>query len=163
MKKGQVMGMPLVLIFALIVGAIILIWGIAQIWSLVAFAGDVDLTDKIDDMRNDVDVFSNYDDGASKEYVLDFPSKIEVICVYDGTQAFNCRYDGEACPSAFAEDMEMIMFESSNVYFYPFEFDTTNFNVEDLKPEGGNPECIKNYDTALLKKTKDAVTLSYYE
>lgn len=157
------MGMPLVLIFALIVGAIILIWGISQIWTLVAFSDDVELADKVDDLRSDMDVFSNYDEGASKEYVLDFPSKIEVVCVYDGTQAFNCRYDGEDCPSAFADDMEMIMFESSNVYIYPLEFDVNNFKVEDLKPEGGNPECIGNYDAALLKKTKEAVTLTYYE
>jgi hypothetical protein len=162
MKKGQISGLPLVLIFALIVGALILFWGVKTVMDLNEQADYVQLADKITDLETDIDIFDNYGDGATKKFLIDIPSKLDYLCVTNSNPT-NCLLDNEPCPTELAEYLDMIVVESKNVYIYPPEFDITYFDIENLEPKTGNPECFSNQATTILEKTGDIVTLSYYE
>jgi len=161
MKKAQVMGMPLVLLFGLILGAIILIWGVYMIFNLMDSAELTELADKVTDLRNKMDVFSNYDTGATQKYTVAFPSKIEYVCFYNPDEVMDCKLNGGSCPSDLIEFME-ITADSNNVYIYPPEYEQIKFEVEDLYPKEANPECIRNQQTAIIEKTEEYVTISYY-
>lgn len=162
MKKAQVMGMPLVMIFALIIGAIVLVWGLFQIYELIAFADEVELKKNIDNIRAKIEIFENFDETATDTYQLIFPQKIEVICFYDQQQAINCKIDNQDCTSQFQQELELVL-GSDNVYLYPFETTTSYFTVKNLKPKEGNPYCISNYNQALLEKEVDHVSITHYE
>ena len=162
MKKGQISGLPLVLIFGLIVGALILFWGVKIIIDINAQADYVQLADKITDLETTIDIFDNYDDGATKQFTIDIPSKLDYLCVTK-IDATNCLLDNEPCPTELEEYLDMVVVESKNVYIYPPKFDITYFNVENLEPKNGNPECFSYQETTILQKTGDLVTISYYE
>ena len=76
MKKAQVMGMPLVMIFALIIGAIVLVWGLFQIYELIAFADEVEIKKNIDRLRAEIEIFENYDETATTSDELVFPNSL---------------------------------------------------------------------------------------
>ena len=160
--KGQLLGMPMVMIFALIVGAMILAWGIYTIMDITDQANYIDLVDTIDDLRSNAEAFGNYDEGTSKKYVLDLPKEIEYICFYNSASKGECLLDGISCPSEFS-DYNEIFGTINNVYVFPMAYDTSQFKIdEEFFPEKGNPECISNGNTALLKKQDGYVSITYY-
>ena len=164
MKKGQVMGLPLVLIFALIVGALILFWGIKTVLDLNTQADYAQLADKVTDMQNEVETFSKYDEGATKKYTIDMPGLIEYVCFYNGNENYNCVLDnGLPCPEEMNEYIEAVVVSSRNVYLYPPEYETNYFTVEQLIPAEANPQCISNRQQGLLRNEVDSVTIAYYE
>ena len=164
MKRGQLLGMPLVLIFALIVGAMILAWGVYTIMDLIGEADYVELLDKIDDLENNIDAFGNYDKGSAKVYVLDFPAAVEYVCFYNSPGTGDCLLDGGSCPQELQDDLTLMLESSYNVYIYPLgEFERSRFMIEDFSPEGSNPECISNGNNALITKQDDLVSVTYYE
>lgn len=163
MKKAQIMGMPIILIFGLIAGALILIWGITKVYDLNDMSDSAQIADTITELKNTMDVFSNYDDGATKKYMIDFPSKVEQVCFYNPDEQFNCILDKSSCPQQLNEDMDVIVSNTYNIYIYPLEYDITAFKVDLLIPKNGNPLCITNKKTAILEKTKESIEISYYE
>jgi len=157
------MGMPLVMIFALIVGAIVLAWGIYMIWQLVGQAECVEMADKLEDLKADVDVFSNFDEGATKKIDMRLPASVDVVCFYDDEKEFDCELNGNSCASDFSELMQKIMIDDDNMYISPAVCEFSRFNVEDLLPKEKNPVCISNGKMGMMEKTEEGVVISYYE
>ncbi len=164
MKRGQLLGMPLILLFALIVAALLLAWGFMTAKDLVGQADYVDLLDKIDDLDNNVDSFANYDKGSAKKYSLDFPDVVEYVCFYDPGSSGGCVLDGGACPQELNDELSLAVGDSYNLYVLPFgKFDNSRFLINDFVPKNGNPECVSNGNTVLVAKEDGFVSLSYYE
>jgi hypothetical protein len=163
-NKGQLMGLPLVLIFALVVGAMILFFGARWVMDLGSQADYVSMLDSIRDIENNIDTFGNYDEGSAKVYELELPTKVEKLCFYDSEQAFNCVDDGNPCSQEVADTMQLVTDSSNNLYLYPLGlFDKEKFGIEHFQPEAGNPECVSNGESILITAYKDYVGITYYE
>jgi hypothetical protein len=164
MKKGQIMGVPLVLLFALIVGAFILAFGIKWGFDLVQQGDYIDLVDQLSDFENNVATFAHYDTGSAKVYELDLPSAVEYVCFYNPDISGACVKDGEACDQELEGTMGLLLSDGHNVYIFPQgEFDLSRFSLEEFQPEAGNPECISNGNSVVITAQGDYVGVTYYE
>jgi len=165
MKRGQILGLPLILIFALIVGAFILLYGAKVILDLTAEADYVDLLDNIKDIENNVETFQNYDVGSSKVYDISLPEDVEKLCFYSPlADRSNCLDDGKECSTELQETLDLIISDQYNVYLIPQSlYDINRFSIADFEPLGGNPECVSNGKDMVISAGKDTVGIQYYE
>ena len=161
MKKAQISGLPLVLIFALIAGALILFWGISTIINLNEQAEYTQFADQILDLQTDIEIFSRYGEGATKKITITLPSKVSYLCFYDKTTQYNCLLNNQPCPEELSNYLQDAGVESKNIYIYPPEFKISYFQIDNLYPKNGNPECITNKEEATLQNTEDKITISY--
>lgn len=163
-KKGQLMGMPLVLLFALIVAAMILAYGVKVAIDLVGEADYVDMLNTIEDIENNIDTFKNYDEGSAKVFDLSLPSDVEYLCFYDSAQDLDCLADGNSCSDDILDTLDLTLSDSYNVYLYPQGiYDQNRFSIEDFETEDGNPECISNGGQMVITAHKEFVGITYYE
>tara|TARA_Y100000310_G_scaffold290392_1_gene317533 strand:- start:1252 stop:1746 length:495 start_codon:yes stop_codon:yes gene_type:complete len=164
MKRGQLLGMPLVLLFSLIVGALILAYGAKVAYDLVSQADYVDFLSSLDDIEANVETFSNYDAGSAKVYELNLPDDVEYLCFYSDTSAYNCLQDGGTCDEDLDGTLELVTEDSFNVYVYPTStFERNRFLIESFEVENGNPECIANGKSILITAHDDYVGITYNE
>ena len=164
MKKGQIMGLPLILIFSLIVGAFILLYGAKVIMDLNDEADYVDFLDTIKDFENNVKTFENYDVGSSKVYSFDMPKDVEAICFYDYEQNVNCMLDGVVCSEELKGNIVLVLGSGYNIYVSPAGvFEQSRLKIEDFKTAGGNPVCVSNGGSVAIASQKGYVSIQYYE
>jgi len=164
MKKGQIMGLPILMIFGLIVGALILFFGVRWLGSLTEQANYVDFLDQMKDLDGNIDTFQNYDKGSSKVYDLNLPDDVEKVCFYDSTQEVDCTEDGESCSTELSDMFDLIVDDEYNLYVMPPNvYDQNRLKLEDFKTGGGNPVCISNGGRLALVSTGDNVEVQYYE
>jgi hypothetical protein len=162
-KSGQLMGQPLIMIFAAIVGVMILVWGGFQISKLVQFGSEVQLTKFVEDIRKEVQRYYYLDVGSSKTIKLDMPSQIKHMCVVnrndDGTLNGNC-YAGDV------DGLNCALIEGnteSNVFFIPHDAaKKAMFKVDNLEKIGDtNPECFRNSEEIVLTTKASHVEISH--
>ncbi|MDP3728180.1 MAG: hypothetical protein Q8R18_01870 [bacterium] len=163
-KRAQILGLPLILVFSLIVGAFILLYGAKVILDLTEEADYVDFLGQVEDLDATLDTFGNYDIGSSKVYTLKVPEDVEIICFYDASQGDSCRLDGDACSSDIEGKLALVLDEEYNLYIFPQGlYDRNRFTIEKFQTEEGNPLCISNGNSLLVQSQKDYVGISYYE
>ena len=163
-KRGQILGLPLIFVFALIVGAFILLYGAKVILDLRSEADYVDFLDTLDDLDTNVQTFGSYDVGSSKVYNLRLPKDIEQICFYDPSQEDSCMLDGEACSSELEGELVVLESEEYNVYIFPQGlYDRSRFTIESFYTQEGNPVCVTNEGSITVQSLKDGVGIGYYE
>jgi len=158
MKKGQMMSQPFIYIFALILGALILVWGVKVIYDLVSVGVDVEVGKFYKDVESRAGEFSNYEEGALTNIPVTISSgKITHVCVFDPGKEIDCKIklkSGElsGCGRLLDQDF-MFVLESEaenlerakNLYFMPLDAaELTQFRVKELKPAGANPLCYIN-------------------
>ena len=163
-KRGQLLGLPLLLVFALIVGAFILLYGAKVIYDLTQQADYVDFLDRMNDLDTNIQTFGAYDVGSSKVYALDLSQNIDTICFYDPSQSSSCTLDGEACSSDLEGELVVVESSDYNVYIFPSGvYDRTRFTIQSFAPLEGNPVCVSNGKSITIQSGKDSVGISYYE
>lgn len=163
MKRGQLLGLPLLLIFALIVGAFILAYGVKVIIDLQGQANQVDFLNAMKDIEGNIDTFRNYDEGSSKVYALDVDPKLETLCFYDSSQQKNCMLDGKACPADINGILDVVLDAGYNIYVLPEgTYDQNRLKITGFQTQGGNPVCVSNGKSIVISSGKEAVGISYY-
>ncbi|MSR86365.1 hypothetical protein EXS74_03135 [Candidatus Woesearchaeota archaeon] len=163
-KRGQLLGLPLLLVFALIVGAFIMLYGAKVIYDLTQEANYVDFLDTLDDLDTNIQTFEAYDVGSSKVYALEFPDAVEMLCFYDSTQTDSCTLDGEVCSAEL--EGELILLESSeyNIFVLPSGlYERTRFTITSFQSLEGNPVCVSNGGSITIQSQKDFVGVAYYD
>ena len=164
MKRGQIMGLPLVLLFALIVGALILAFGMKYAFDLVEQAEYVDFLGNLDDIENNIETYGNYDEGSAKVYELSLPTGVEMLCFYKFGDDYDCKLDGETCDEETDGMLELLVESNYNVYLMPQGlYDMNRFSIESFETEEGNPECISNGKSMLISSYDGYVGIGYYE
>ena len=164
MKRGQILGLPLLLMFGLIVGAFIMLYGAKVIMDLNSEADYVDFLDTMKDFENNIKTFQNYDIGSSKVYVLDLPSNVESLCYYDSSQEIDCKLDGQDCSEEMVGLLEVVLTSGYNVYVMPSGvFDQSRLKIEDFKTVDSNPVCVSNGGSVVMSSQKGYVSVQYYE
>ena len=162
-KRGQLLGLPLILIFGLIVGTLILFFGIRWIQNLVLEAEYINTLDTIGEIENTIKTFRNYDAGSSKIYSLQIPTRIEKICFYDFSADVRCKSNGEPCSAEDEDLLHLVLDDKYNVYILPQGlYDTNRYSIEQFQLEGGNPLCVSPGGEILFTADEDAVTIAYH-
>jgi hypothetical protein len=163
-KRGQILGMPLVLLFGLIVGAFILLYGAKWVLDLTEEAEYVELLGVLDDLENNIETFGHYDAGSSKVYALSLSEDVDTVCFYDWDAATDdCYIDGDACGIEITEVLDLVEDDTYNVYLLPQGvFDRTRFGIEYFGTVDGNPVCVSNGGSILIEADEDYATIAYY-
>ena len=163
LKKGEILGVPLVLVFGLIVGALILYFGTTYILKLKEEAEYIDLLDTIQDIDAMIDTYGNYDPGSSKVVSLSLPKKVEKLCFFDPTVPFECTDDGGACDSELEGTIELVQSDEFNLYLFPQGiYDMNRFAIAEFTPEEGNPVCLSNGESIVIRSQREYVGVAYY-
>lgn len=168
-KKGQMLSQPFVYIFALVVGALILVWGGKTVLDLVNTGSQVNVGSYIESLESDVAAYKNFGEGSKTSKKVDFPQDITYICFLDleknptdcqrkeaGNKIVKCK------PAELDEDFAFqIEVPNKNIYVLPLSAVKINsFLVEDLKPKLGNPFCVRNGQDIIIESMVDHVVVS---
>lgn len=150
MKRGQLLGQPLVYLFAIIMGALILAWGISSVIKLQTTAEKAELAKFVIGFESEVDKYLNFDEGSSNTIRVALPRKIEYICFYDSNEEKDCKLDGKSCniPSLDEGFATMTIKRTKyNLFFLPYGvYNLPPRQIKNLKIEQGqgNPLCLTN-------------------
>jgi len=158
------MSQPLFWVFALIVGALILIWGMSSVIDLVDRGNYIQVLDAQEEIQKNIETYNHFDPGSAKTFRVSFPGEIEWVCFanqIDRTGTDCILSSGESCSTQIPNDMlDDLKFNvdrstSENLFLLPIDaFDLTSFDVGDLKSvddiicfENGNDYRIESQGT----------------
>ncbi len=126
-----------VFIFALILMALILGFGIKSLTDLRTVSDDVELATFVNRIEDKVEIFSNFDVGSSEDMTLFLPSKIERVCFYN---------PGETITVSGIDSFFLAVLQNSNqdnVFFTPFtNLAKPDYYIASLRAGGDNPLCF---------------------
>ena len=136
-KKGQAFGRPFIYMFALIVAALTLIWGIRAINDIRDKSELVELTTFITDLKDNVKTYYYSDAGSSKTITLILPPKVEKVCFTNPGSIPNTYISSEL-------NFELEDNTQYNTYILPLDsFSVTRFKINYLNiTETENPLCM---------------------
>ena len=135
MKKAQVQIMPIIYIFALIVGALLLVFGLRYAFSLQSAGEDIELGRFKQSVDREVAFIYNLDTGSSSEIKLRTPSNIKSICFTNPEKDFR---------TTDPQFRDLIFLNQENNFFIISDDPSQDksFYVEHLKSDI-NPFCIQ--------------------
>jgi len=152
MKKGQMMSQPFVMLFAIIVGALIFVWGTYYIYKIVNLSEDVQLTDTMNKFQRIVDQYYHFNEGSSRDYNIILPSKFDKICFYSSDLGWSPSDSG--LNRGFMESRR-----NDTIFVLPLKGDCV-FSVRNIRPEGKNPLCFKSGEEFVITSRDDHVGVS---
>ncbi|MBS3145314.1 hypothetical protein J4414_00740 [Candidatus Woesearchaeota archaeon] len=135
MKKAQIQEMPIIYIFALIVAALILVFGLNYVFNLQKTGEQIELGRFKQDIEREVAFMYNLDTGSSSEVKLRTPSKINTICFTNPEQKV----------TSSNKQLNDLLFLNPTHNFFILADDPSqdkSFNVEHLKSDI-NPFCTE--------------------
>ena len=134
MDKAQIQAMPFIYIFALVVGALILVFGLKYAFSLQSSGEQIELGRFRLDVEREVSFIYNLDTDSSSEVKLRTPTKIKTICFTDPEKEVRTT----------DQQFRDLLFLNPKNNFFIISEDTSqdkSFYVEHLKSDT-NPFCI---------------------
>lgn len=156
MKKAQLFDQPFVMIFALILGALILVFGVKSVMDLQERAAEVQLAKSINDFKTKVNNYYNLESGSQTMVPLNFNSKLEKLCFLNPKEKFTNEVDDET--------LKLLMESSTsdNLFLVPLDiFEKSSFNIPHLKVNStNNPICFTNKEQAILTTRMNFVEIS---
>jgi len=146
-KKGQMLAQPFIYIFALILGALILVWGVKTIIDLREKAQLVEVGKFVKELEAEAKEFYNYEEGATKEISVVLPEKLNYMCLFDaesykGGECKKKLKDGrlqDCVVSSLDPNMGVTLQKDkkNNLFFVPFsaaKLSKGKFSIPYLKP-----------------------------
>ena len=145
-KKGQLLEKPFIFIFTVVVGALIFIFGFYLINNLMKASNCGQLGLFVNDLKNEVERYYNFDIGSSTDISLKLPRNIKHVCFYTKENYIN-KAEFDKIDKGLFEAVNNLDY---NVIFLPLNYCTKGlFSVKNLKP-AENPVCILNTGTIKL-------------
>lgn len=151
-EKGELMSQPILFVFALVVGAMILFFGIKAAFDVKKTAGLVEATSFISSLKSDVEQYYYLDTGSSKVVKLNLPENIKYVC-------FRYRNINEV-PSNVDSKISTLMSinPNDNVFIYPLGEGKSSFKILNLVPYPRTPAlCFKNKEEFKIVSMGDHV------
>lgn len=143
---------PLVWVFALIVGGLILVWGGYQVYKLVSFSNEIQANDFVTTLKSDIESYYYLEEGSSKVITIILPSGIEHICFTD---------EGDYDFPEFLSQGEQFLIKNreENVFMFPSDkIDQGAFFIQHITTDS-NPLCLENKDKLILTTLEENVKL----
>ncbi len=162
-KRGQLLAQPFVMIFAIIVGALILTWGIYEVYKLINVSCDVELVDYITTLKKDVQRYYYYESGSSNKFKINLPCEASYICFVSHDIPFYCSVAGAgiSCvkPQGYNQGF-IVGRKNDNVFIYSKK-GVDAYYVPYLRPIGTeNPLCISDQKQVILTSKGTYVEVS---
>jgi len=162
MKKGQMMGQPFIFIMALIIGALILVFGISQLVDFGNLGCKANLEQELSGLRTEIQKMFYETSGSAEGYKLDVP-EANYICFIDPGETITLSQEElKAIDEGFAT---LAPRSTYNVVFIPFKICDTNalFKVEKLTvSDDENPLCVRPNEVFILESKGDHTEVSRY-
>ena len=154
-EKGELMSQPILFIFAAIVGALILFFGIRLVFNVKGTGELVEVSSFITNLNNDVEQYYNFDPGSSKVVKLDLPVSVKNVCFKNRVQ--------DTLPSGVDSGINTLMQlnKNDNVFVYPAE-GKASFKIKNMLayPNNNIALCFKNKDEIKITSLGDHVAVS---
>lgn len=172
-KRGQVLGTPFIMIFALVVGALILIGGLYYVYKLTTTAKEISIIKEINDFKTKVQAYYYLEEGNTRRTKISLPTEAKNICFYDSEKTWNpmtlSGATGRDYPADFAAKETYYKnffkaFKTRNLFIFPKEklkessFAIPNLNLES---QNNNPICIMNGREVRIISMGDHVEIEY--
>lgn len=146
-KKGQLMDRPFIFIFTVIVGALIFIFGFYLIKSLMQTSNCGQLGLFVNDLKNSVNRYYNFDTGSRTDISLKLPKNVKHICFFDKEEYIN-RNEFDKIDKGLFDAVNNLDY---NLFFVPLSACKKGlFKIENIKPKE-NPTCILNTGTIKIE------------
>ncbi len=154
MKQGQLFGQPFVVILALILGALIISWGLKAVFDLQKDAEKIDHLKKVDEFKNLVEDYYSFEPGSQKVITLRFNKQIEQLCFQNPGDELTLE----------DKNLKFLMEGSNkNLFFVPESETFKPTDIPNLKVSPDtNPLCINNLEKVLLITRTDHVEIQPY-
>ena len=140
-KRGQLLSQPFIYIFAIVLAALILLFGVMLINKINNQSEEVQLIAFISDLKTQVNNFYHFDPGSSKELNILLPKKIKQLCFYSNKYSITTELNHPDL-----KDLNLILQypQSDNLYVIPLtEYSETRFTIPNLQPPASeNPLCF---------------------
>ena len=168
-KKGQVMGTPFIMIFALVVGALTMLGGLYYVYHLTKFAGEVSITKEVNDFKTAIKSYYYLEEGNSKTMKISLPTQAKNICFYDSEKHWNPAARVKDYPVDFPTKEQFYKkffqsFKTKNMFIIPIEeFKESAFEIKhlNLETQSYNPVCIRNRQEFRIISMGDHVEITY--
>lgn len=144
LKKGQLIGTPFILIFALVLGALILLFGFNVIEKLVGYGHSVEVSKFITDLREDVEKYYYFEKGSSKEIRINLPRDIQFICFKQASTIEKISALSHKWSSMIEYDMQ------NNIFLFPPQKHSV-FSIPHLGDLSLKTYCARNGETITIK------------
>ncbi len=162
-KRGQLLAQPFVMIFGIIVGALILTWGIYEVYKLINVSCDVELVDYVTTLKKDVQRYYYYESGSSNRFKVDLPCEASHICFVSQDIPFYCRVQGAGIPCVKPQGYNqgfIVARKNDNVFIYSKK-GVDAYYVPYLRPTSTeNPLCISDQKQIVLTSKGTYVEVS---
>ncbi|PIN80909.1 hypothetical protein COV16_00205 [Candidatus Woesearchaeota archaeon CG10_big_fil_rev_8_21_14_0_10_34_8] len=158
MKRGQLLSQPFIYIFALILGALVLVAGFKMIMDLKETADMVEVGEFKSTIESEAKAFYNRGEGSTKSIPISL-SGIKFVCFSNPEEKLNCKFKSKvsdeikSCPGglkAMNDDKPTFQLRLSkettdNLWFLPLgTAKKDSFKINFIKPlEGANPLCYQ--------------------
>lgn len=156
-KKGQIMGQPFIFVLALIVGAIILIFGVARIIDFAKFGCKAKFSEEYVRFENTIQEISYEPPSSATSFRFDV-NEADYICFSNKTKPINVAGDTleKIDPSL------VTVIKNFNVVFVPYTLCDTKavFNFDNIDVAEENPLCIRANEAFVITSKAQNVELS---
>jgi len=151
-KRGQLMSQPFIMIFALIVGGIIIVFGTMLIFDLTKQTNQVQLSKFVNDFKEKVEGYYYLDEGSKEVINVNLPKKVKAICIKNNTVGPTLQ----GLPQVLQQDSlsrQFIETSSKNMFFIPItKSEYSAFTIPNvILQEGKEVECFYNKITIASK------------
>ncbi len=152
-KKAQLLGQPLVYVFALIFGALVLAWGINSVIKMCNIAATVEIGKFMTQLESKTGQYLNFDEGSTTTMKATLPSKVGYLCFFDSQSTVNkCVMNKERKPCR-TQDLDEGFAALTrtktkyNTFFLPINaYSLPQKQIKNLQADTsiGNPICYAN-------------------
>lgn len=154
-KKGELMGLPFILILSVVLIAFILVTGSILITRWINFNCEVENNKKVSDIKGFVDNMY-FNDGDGSQRVLQgtkfqFCSNVQYVCFYNPGETKNIPTNLTIQPQLKDKIKVRLNDKNSNVLLITDADIVLSAKLEYLKTSG-NMLCVKNKDKIKLEK-----------
>lgn len=168
------MSQPFIYVFALIVGGLILVWGIRTVIDLKDTADIVDLGKFKNDFEADAKSRYNLGTGSMKKHSVRLGGDVKYVCFTDPGTEINCKlkFNGDISDCSL-DDLDDEVFElrleaddDNNMWFLPLTAAKFNsFKINHIQPKEidgkiANPLCYANGEKIVMTTKSTFVELS---
>jgi len=155
------MSQPFVYIFALIMGGLILVWGVKITIDFIGMAGKAELGKLVKNIESEAKSFMNQGEGSTKPITLMLPKDIQYFCISNlekngGT--VNCQKKAKTGAMSACGNMEdaeplksLVKLTPAagkkNVFALPFakaKLNNGKFKIEGIQPKDADVLCFAN-------------------
>lgn len=144
MKKAMSY-LPFVFIFALILGALILIWGFPVIQEFIGISKTIEIGSTLRDIDTKVQSYYNLGEGSTKNVKFSLPSEVKYVCFYDPEST--AKPDNELSLIDKSLPYLLKLKSKNNIFIFPRDIvNPSSYLIKHFKPIE-NPKCFRTYNT----------------